>query len=376
MPVLDAFKLKEFDLEPVLAGWSDPPRFHGKPKKDPPVDVWLESIKAGCLERKVPKDYWHKVGQRFLGSRARTRFDELKAVLRNMHGGKYRWDWKRFKVAMRNMGWEIDDHKTESFKVQSKPSGIWWIVTGKERQEAPAAELVKGPDEKTKTEKARGANAKGKPEKQKSVDSAPSGKTRKSSVDALSKPLPERPEKSGDAATTTTRGVPKRMASWLSRTPSTSSTASAASTPPVSETAVASASSFWGFGSNTTTPSSTPASMSVAPTPAQSPGEVTTTVTNAPVWLLNACNALDFLTTEHPKAMTTLSAVLITIGSLPAIPAISAGAGGALLASHAVQAAGAIAVGVGNWLRASQDSAAARAANSGSQTPPAEGAKK
>jgi hypothetical protein len=53
--------------------------------------------------------------------------------------------------------------------------------------------------------------------------------------------------------------------------------------------------------------------------------------------------------------MTTISAVLITVGSIPAIPAISAGAGGTILASGAVHAAGAIAVGVGSWLKAHQD---------------------
>ena len=86
-----------------------------------------------------------------------------------------------------------------------------------------------------------------------------------------------------------------------------------------------------------------------------------TTVAQAPVWLLNACNALDFLTSEHPKVMTTLSAVLITMGTLPSLPGISAGAGGAILASHAVQAAGAIAVGVGHWIKSAQDSAATKA---------------
>jgi NADPH:quinone reductase-like Zn-dependent oxidoreductase len=73
-------------------------------------------------------------------------------------------------------------------------------------------------------------------------------------------------------------------------------------------------------------------------------------VTNAPVWLLNAVGALDFLTNEHPKAMSVLSAVLITVGSIPAIPAISAGAGGAILASGAAHAIGAIAVGLGQAL--------------------------
>ena len=89
---------------------------------------------------------------------------------------------------------------------------------------------------------------------------------------------------------------------------------------------------------------------------------MTTAEAQAPLWLLNACSALDFLTSEHPKVMTTLSAVLITVGSLPALPGLSTAAGGTILASHAVQAAGAIAVGVGNWLKAAQDSAAAKAA--------------
>lgn len=90
-----------------------------------------------------------------------------------------------------------------------------------------------------------------------------------------------------------------------------------------------------------------------------SPSAVTT-ITNVPTWLLNATNALDFLTSEHPKAMTTLSAVLITVGSLPSIPLLAGGAGGAFLASHAVQAAGAIAVGLGNLLKTAHDNSAQR----------------
>ena len=77
-----------------------------------------------------------------------------------------------------------------------------------------------------------------------------------------------------------------------------------------------------------------------------------TTVSNVPTWLLNACHALNFLTVEHPRAMTTLSAVLITAGTLPAIPAIT---GGTVLATGVAQAVGAIAVGVGNLLKAQQE---------------------
>jgi len=79
--------------------------------------------------------------------------------------------------------------------------------------------------------------------------------------------------------------------------------------------------------------------------------EVTTT-TEAPAWLLNACTALEYITSEHPKAMSIISAILITAGSIPAIPAIAAGAGGAVLASGAAHAIGAIAVGVGQALNA------------------------
>lgn len=90
-----------------------------------------------------------------------------------------------------------------------------------------------------------------------------------------------------------------------------------------------------------------------------------TTITHAPVWLLNSCNAMEFLSTEHPKVMSTLSAILITAGTIPSIPAISAGAGGALLASGAAQAVGAIALGVGSWLKAAQHETQAGAGGNG-----------
>ncbi|TFY68098.1 hypothetical protein EVJ58_g1189 [Rhodofomes roseus] len=179
------------------------------PGRIPPVNDWLAQIKAGCIERKVPKDYWHKVGQHYLGEKARKRLDEVKLVMKNMHGGKYKWNWKSFKTAMRNMGWDIDTEKKEAITVKSRPSGT----------------LV----------------------------------------------------------------------------------------------------------------------------------DLPTTITHAPVWLVNACQALESLTTEHPKAMSALSAVLITVGSLPALPAISAGVGGAFLASSTAHALGSLAVGLGTLLKAQAD---------------------
>jgi hypothetical protein len=89
--MLEAFKIKPFDLEPVLASWTGCPRFLGDPKKDPPVDEWLKEIKAGCIERNVPKEYRHtylflsatraapymqkkfRCAQHFMGEKAKAR---------------------------------------------------------------------------------------------------------------------------------------------------------------------------------------------------------------------------------------------------------------------------------------------------------------
>ena len=83
---------------------------------------------------------------------------------------------------------------------------------------------------------------------------------------------------------------------------------------------------------------------------------------SVPSWLLNACSALDFLTADNTRTMSALSAILITVGAIPAtlasIPAIGAGAGGAagvLLTGHAAQTVGAVAVGLGQALKAMGD---------------------
>lgn len=71
--MLNAFKIKPFDLEPVYSDWTDGPKFMGDQKKDPPVDEWLDKIKAGCVERNVPEEYWYKVAQHFMGPKAKAR---------------------------------------------------------------------------------------------------------------------------------------------------------------------------------------------------------------------------------------------------------------------------------------------------------------
>jgi len=61
-------------------------------------------------------------------------------------------------------------------------------------------------------------------------------------------------------------------------------------------------------------------------------------------------SALDYITSEHPKVMSIISAILVTAGSITTIPAISAGAGGAVLASGAAHAIGSAVVGIGHAL--------------------------
>lgn len=72
--VLNAFKLKPYDLEPVFATWKNGPIFEGNPKKDMPVCDWLDKIQEGCEERKIPEEYWYKVAQHFMGYKAKARY--------------------------------------------------------------------------------------------------------------------------------------------------------------------------------------------------------------------------------------------------------------------------------------------------------------
>lgn len=100
-------KRPTFELEPVLAAWTDAPRFVGNPKKDPAVDSWLAQIEAGCTERRVPKELWPKVGRHFMGAKAQKRLQEVERVMQCMHGETWVFKWKTFVVAMKNMGCEL-----------------------------------------------------------------------------------------------------------------------------------------------------------------------------------------------------------------------------------------------------------------------------
>ncbi|KIK38613.1 hypothetical protein CY34DRAFT_771992 [Suillus luteus UH-Slu-Lm8-n1] len=293
--MLEAFKIKEFNLELIYETWENPPRFYGESKKDMPVDDFLHQIKAGCVERKVPEEYWHKVAQHYMGDKAKARLQELKSVMAKVNGGKYRWSWKKFTIAMRNMGWEIDANITETVQLHSKPSGMLWLTRRKSLKDKDGSHK----------------------------------ETTSSEIVELPPPLPQ-PSKQG-------RPNPIKMLS--------DSALVAASAVVRPRRAPSRANSMASTLTTTTVSSNhTYALKSVYP--------AVTAISNAPTWLLNACNALNFLSAEHPRAMTTLSAVLITAGTLPAIPAIS---GGTVLATGVAQAVGAIAVGVGNLLKAQQE---------------------
>lgn len=87
--------------------------------------------------------------------------DQLKQVIVKVHGGKYRWTWKKFKVAVQNMGckffflldtgfspkWQcrlgtIDKDAKETIKVQGKPSGLWFTRKKDSAESVKADESV------------------------------------------------------------------------------------------------------------------------------------------------------------------------------------------------------------------------------------------
>ncbi|TFK47106.1 hypothetical protein OE88DRAFT_1637159 [Heliocybe sulcata] len=287
--ILDIFKVKPFDIAPVLAGWEDGPHFSGKPKKDPPVAQWLDLIKAGCVQRQVPQEYWHEVAQHFMGKKARKRFEAVTKVLYEMNGENYRWTWKKFKLLMANVGWDIDPKKKVVVQPpKSTSSGTSWLTLRRKSQSQ--SDLPKASSSSFK----------------------PKLPTRSaSSFLPWTQPNP-------DDSKPTKAVIVKPKLDDSKATPSTSM------------------SRFFGRPVQTEPVSSNP---------------LTDAIVQAPLWLFMAVDILETLSQEYPSAISALSAVLIIAGSIPAIPAVTTGAAGALLATHAAQTAGAAAVSFGTWLK-------------------------
>jgi len=87
-------------------------------------------------------------------------------------------------------------------------------------------------------------------------------------------------------------------------------------------------------------------------------------VANAP---LRPQHALGHLITKHPKIMSSISTVLITVGGIACLPGFANCVANTLLAHPAVTFTGGIAVSVGNWLKAVVHSATA---NDGTRAQP------
>ncbi|KAI0069933.1 hypothetical protein K474DRAFT_1670589 [Panus rudis PR-1116 ss-1] len=308
--VLDVFKPKSTDLEAVYKSWPEAPYYKGHPKKDGPIDIWLAIIKEGCKKRKVPKSLWPVVGEHYLKGKAKDRYLNVQKVMRNMHQGKYDFTWKRFKVAMRNMAWELPTDITQSYLVSIVSSGAWWIVD----QIAPgkkAEDVMPPPTTNTpflvRTLKGFSSGSSS------SVTSASSASTVKPST------YKAKPEKSEE------------------------------SSKPVAKV------SHPGVGASK--PSNVVWKTEKVENPNKwSPkkllaGKVKETKeTKVPVWLLHVCHALDSVTEDHPKTISVLGAVILSLGAIPAMPAVQAGACGALLASPAAQVIGTAMTGVGSLL--------------------------
>ncbi|KAG6820545.1 hypothetical protein H0H93_015430 [Arthromyces matolae] len=206
---------------------------------------------------------------------------------------------------------DIDASKKET--VKATKTGTWWIRRKVNKEETATTEEV---DQQPPT-----------------LSRASSFWMKKSHEEPSSK------SSSTDEKSSEGRKVPTRSATdfWPLRKKSQDDVNERPPLPPKSNSEMAVV--------TTSQTSPTPSRSNTMPEPANS-----TVTTEAPLWLLNAFNALEYITNEHPKAMSIISAILITAGSIPSIPAISAGAGGAVLASGAAHAIGAIAVGVGQAL--------------------------
>ncbi|EMD31574.1 hypothetical protein CERSUDRAFT_119620 [Gelatoporia subvermispora B] len=138
--ILEALRLKpkRADLKVVYKSWHKAPTFQGKPKKDGPVDVWLGKIKAGCRERGVPREQWHLVARHYMRGKAEKRFEEVDRVMQVMHSGKYVWSWKKYKVAVRNMGWGLSTKEANTFRVERR-AGLWTVVESLFQSQHPPA---------------------------------------------------------------------------------------------------------------------------------------------------------------------------------------------------------------------------------------------
>ncbi|KAL1938297.1 hypothetical protein VTO73DRAFT_11748 [Trametes versicolor] len=293
---------RPFDLAVALKEWTTTtadhlvPEFKGRPKRkdDPTAEAWLNLVDKGCSARAVPKTHWPAVAKHFMGKKARGRVLELEKVMRALHGQQWDWRWKDFRVAVLNMGWNIDETKTRPVLVERKSSGLWWIVGGKD--ETPAPPVTPG----------------------KSNIKVPQAVSKKPLTDA--KPSKTNANKSSGSESKLLTKAPPPKATVVPKDPRPTPTRSG--------------SVF-----------SLPALPFLRPTPQPQQTVLQTITAQVPLWLLAATEALSTLSNEHPDVLTAVATALVAVGT------VSTGG------SAAVAAIGEAAVVVGRALKTAHDRA-------------------
>ncbi|KAH9837637.1 uncharacterized protein C8Q71DRAFT_753672 [Rhodofomes roseus] len=280
-------------LPALLASWpaeTAPPRFLGKPKKDLPVDTWLVKVAEACVAKGIPQKLWHEVARHYMSDDARKRVEEVEQVMRCAFGHSWGWKWHTFGVALKNIAGNVDRKKTEAVKVQRKSTGSWWII-------------------------GRGGD-KGSKVKTKEPLPVPGFIARITQKSSTSTPTVSAP------SSTSQKQAPKQTGSKLLKAQPTAAAPPKVAAP--SESLV--------------TRLATTLRLKDPPPPPP-----TTLTAQVPVWLLAASEAIFALTPDTTSTMSILAAVLITVGSIPALPSVAAGT--------TATALGAVAVGLGTMLR-------------------------
>ncbi|OSD03855.1 hypothetical protein PYCCODRAFT_1451544 [Trametes coccinea BRFM310] len=254
---------RPFDLAAALQSWNTTnadhpvPEFKGKPKRkeDPTTDAWLVLVEKGCSARSVPKAHWPAVAKHFMGKKARSRVLQVEKVMHALHGEQWEWRWKDFKLAVMNMGWNIEETKTRQVQVERKSSGLWWIVGGKDET---------------------------------------SNQTASSSANNKSSILPKKP-----TPTTKSPGGTSTGSKLLSKTPPPKPSTSKASPP-----------------ARTGPLFSLPALPFLRPAPQPQQTILQTITAQVPLWLLAATEALSTLSNEHPDVLTAVAAAIVAVGTV------------------------------------------------------------
>ncbi|EED79018.1 predicted protein [Postia placenta Mad-698-R] len=309
----------ESPVAKLVESWPDnmlPPVFKG-PNQDLTIDKWLTAVAATCAKRKVPKEQWPEVARHFMSGKARRRIKDLEAVMESAYGQPWSWKWSSFMVALRNLGWHIDAKKTQDVEVQEKAPGRWsFIKRGGERGNRDRVEeqsldlgfLARATQMATFRSTAAS-----------NVVQVATNKVAKDTKPTMTKAAKDTKATTAKSVKDTktivkASGITKALKTTSAATQKDPSAASQAFTRMVQ-------------------------GLHLAPAPADPPP----VIAQVPIWLLNASEALFAVINEPLTVTSVLAAVLITVGSIPAIPAVSAG--------PTVQVAGYLAVAVGTRMR-------------------------